>query len=94
MRCDDVISNRHHFRLVLHDETCVSDIAKLGQCLIKSLNVVRVQTNRRLVEDVERLWKARYARAERHLRHSMSDLFTGGIPRISLCSKVSTCQNC
>lgn len=52
---DDVISNRHHFRLVLHDENGVSDIAKLGQCLIESLDVVRVQTDRRLVEDV---WRA------------------------------------
>ena len=55
---DDVIGNRHHFRLVFYDENCVSGIAKLGQCTVEFLDVVRVQTDRRLVEDVERLRQA------------------------------------
>jgi hypothetical protein len=66
---DDVISNRHHFRLVFHDENCVSDIAKLGQSLIESLDVVRVQTDRRLIEDVERLGQAR-----RQMAHHLDPL--------------------
>jgi hypothetical protein len=66
---DDVIGNRHHFRLVFHDENCVSDIAKLGQYLIESLDVVRVQTNRRLIEDVERLRQAR-----RQMAHHLDPL--------------------
>src|ERR1700722_19107751 len=56
---DDVIGDRHHFRLVFHDKNRVSNIAKLGQGLVESLNVVRVQTDGRLIEDVERLSKAR-----------------------------------
>jgi len=55
---DDVIGDCHHFRLVFHNENRVSNIAKLGQRLIESLNVVRVQTDGRLIEDVERLRQA------------------------------------
>src|SRR5579871_6668343 len=42
---DDVIGNRHHFRLVFHDENRVSGIAKPDQDLIEPLHVVRVQTD-------------------------------------------------
>ena len=66
---DDVIGNRHHFRLVFYNENCVSGIAKLGQCLIESLDVVRVQTDRRLIEDVERLRQAR-----RQMAHHLDPL--------------------
>src|SRR5438046_3176233 len=51
------------------DENCVSDIAKLGQYLIESLDVVRVQTDRRLIEDVERLRQAR-----RQMAHDLDPL--------------------
>ena len=66
---DDVIGNRHHLRLVFYDENCVSGIAKLGQCIIESLDVVRVQTDRRLIEDVERLRQAR-----RQMAHHLDPL--------------------
>src|SRR6185312_14601772 len=55
---DDVISNCHHFRLVFYNENCVSYITKPSQRLVESLDVVRVQTDRRLIEDVERLRQA------------------------------------
>ena len=49
---DDVVGDLDHLRLVLDDEHRVALVAQLEQQLVHPLDVVRVQPDRRLVEDV------------------------------------------
>ena len=49
---DDVVGDRDRLRLVLDDEHGVALVAQLQQQLVHPLDVVRVQADRRLVEDV------------------------------------------
>ena len=49
---DDVIGDRDRLRLVLDDEHGVALVAQPQQQLVHPLDVVRVQPDRRLVEDV------------------------------------------
>ena len=49
---DDVIGDRDRLRLVLDDEDGVALVAQPQQQLVHPLDVVRVQPDRRLVEDV------------------------------------------
>ena len=49
---DDVVGDRDRLRLVLDDEHGVALVAQLQQQLVHPLDVVRVQPDRRLVEDV------------------------------------------
>ena len=49
---DDVVGDRDRLRLVLHDEHRVALVAQLQQQVVHPLDVVRVQPDRRLVEDV------------------------------------------
>ena len=49
---DDVVGDRDRLRLVLHDEHRVALVAQLQQQVVHPLDVVRVQADRRLVEDV------------------------------------------
>ena len=49
---DDVVGDRDRLRLVLDDEHGVALVAQLQQQVVHPLDVVRVQADRRLVEDV------------------------------------------
>ena len=49
---DDMVGDRDRLRLVLHDEHRVALVAELQQQVVHPLDVVRVQPDRRLVEDV------------------------------------------
>ena len=49
---DDVVGDRDRLRLVLDDQHRVALVAQLQQQLVHPLDVVRVQPDRRLVEDV------------------------------------------
>ena len=49
---DDVVGDRDRLRLVLHDEHGVALVAQPQQQVVHPLDVVRVQADRRLVEDV------------------------------------------
>ena len=49
---DDVVGDRDHLRLVLDDEHGVALVAQPQQQVVHPLDVVRVQPDRRLVEDV------------------------------------------
>ncbi len=49
---DDVVGDRDRLRLVLHDEHGVALVAQLQQQRVHPRDVVRVQADRRLVEDV------------------------------------------
>ncbi len=49
---DHVVGDRDHFRLVLHDQHRVALVSQLQQQVVHPLDVVRVQPDRRLVEDV------------------------------------------
>ena len=49
---DDMVGNRNRLRLVLDDEDGVALVAQPQQQIVHALNVVRVQPDRRLVEDV------------------------------------------
>ena len=49
---DDVVGDRDRVRVVLHDQHGVALVAQLQQQLVHPLDVVRVQPDRRLVEDV------------------------------------------
>ena len=49
---DDVVGDRDRLRLVLHDQHRVALVAQLQQQVVHPLDVVRVQPDRRLVEDV------------------------------------------
>ena len=49
---DDVVGDLDHLGLVLDDEHGVALVAQLQQQLVHPLDVVRVQADRRLVEDV------------------------------------------
>ena len=49
---DDVVGDRDRLRLVLDDEHGVALVAQLQQQLVHPLDVMRVQADRRLVEDV------------------------------------------
>ena len=49
---DDVVGDRDRLRLVLDDEHGVALVAQLQQQVVHPLDVVRVQPDRRLVEDV------------------------------------------
>ena len=49
---DDVVGDRDRLRLVLDDQHGVALVAQLQQQLVHPLDVVRVQADRRLVEDV------------------------------------------
>ena len=49
---DDVVGDRDRLGLVLHDEHGVALVAQLQQQVVHPLDVVRVQADRRLVEDV------------------------------------------
>ena len=52
LKIDDVFGDCDHLRLVLHDQHRVALVAELKQQLVHPLDVVRVQADRRLVEDV------------------------------------------
>jgi excinuclease UvrABC ATPase subunit len=49
---DDVVADRDRLRVVLHDEHRVALVAQRDQQVVHPLDVVRVQADRRLVEDV------------------------------------------
>ena len=49
---DDLVGNRDHLRLVLDHQHGVSLVAQLDQEIVHPVDVVRVQADRRLVEDV------------------------------------------
>ena len=49
---DDVVGDRDHFRLVLDHEHGVALVAQPQEQVVHPLDVVRVQPDRRLVEDV------------------------------------------
>ena len=56
---DDVIGDRHRLGLVLDDEDGVALVAQPQQQLVHPLDVVRVQPDRRLVEDVAHVGERR-----------------------------------
>ena len=56
---DDVVGDRDGLGLVLDDEHGVALVAQLLQQLVHALDVVRVQSDRRLVEDVGDVGEAR-----------------------------------
>ena len=64
---DDVIRNRDHLRLVLDDEDGVALVAEPQQQGVHPLDIVRVQPDRRLVEDVGHVGERRPEVAD-HLR--------------------------
>ena len=51
-KVDDVIGNHDRLRLVLDNEHAVALVAQPQQQAVHPLNVVRMQSDRRLVEDV------------------------------------------
>jgi hypothetical protein len=56
---DDVVRDRDHLRLVLHHEHRVALVAQAKQQVVHPLDVVRVQADRRLVEDIGHVGKRR-----------------------------------
>ena len=64
---DDVVGDRDRLGLVLDDEHGVALVAQLQQQLVHPLDVVRVQADRRLVEDVGDVGERRPEVAD-HLR--------------------------
>ena len=64
---DDVVGDRDRLRLVLDDEHGVALVAQLQQQVVHPLDVVRVQADRRLVEDVGDVGERRAEVAD-HLR--------------------------
>ena len=49
----------HHLLIVLHDKNRVASIAQLLQCLYQAAVVALMQTDARLIEDVEYIHKFR-----------------------------------
>ena len=49
-----MISGPHHVRVVLHHQHRVPDVAQIVQQANQTIVVARVQTNRRLVQDIKR----------------------------------------
>jgi len=50
---DDVICGLHGLFVVFNDEHRVAQISQANQCLDQALVVTLMQTNRRLIEDIE-----------------------------------------